>query len=244
MIERDNSLGVTKRVDFFNYIFDRGLKPMGEYYSPTVMIFRREETPLEIYNSSKREQNIYNKIEHHSLHREENFSTTHTDIHHNRFYSDKKIYQISHTQIEQSEHKKVLYNTDYIRNRSAQQSIKLFFNSDRVEKIKIHNRDNSKVDTLIMGKRESRAVSKDTLLIYQKESEILQTERIKEIEKRVLERVDEKINTIEREKTIKSVSKEERLQRKIEEREFSDRIYTSVMRRWDRELKRKGYLYG
>ena len=243
MIERDNSLGVTKRVDFFNYIFDRGLKPMGEYYSPTVMIFKREETPLEIYNSSKREQNIYNKVEHKSLHREETFSTTHTDIHHNRFYSDKKIYQISHTKIEQSEQKKVLYNTDYIRNRSTQQSIRLFFDSARVER-RDHNRGNPKRETLVMSETKSSNISKNTLLIYQKESEILQTERIKEIEKRVLERVDEKINTIERDRTIKSVSKEERSQRKIEEREFSDRIYTSVMRRWDRELKRKGYLYG
>lgn len=67
---------------------------------------------------------------------------------------------------------------------------------------------------------------------------------IKEVEERVVQRLESRSHAIEQTQTRETLTREERIFRERETREMGERVYGLVMKKWEREMRRKGYLYG
>lgn len=248
MTQEESSLEVKHRANFFHYIFNKNIKSPVGYKSPTAMIFEKKQASVEIYNnSSKQEKSFYRNSED-----SRQYITNNTQ---NLFESQTQhlsepLTHINPTAKDTSTHISIhkqenIYNTDYIKNR-FDQSEKLFFNSVILKRFSKYNRQ--KTTEINNSKTMSRELLKmhsedPTTLIYQKDKEIIQAQHIKELEERVINRVEERIKVEHKKEFTNTVSKEERIIRQREERLSAERIYTFVMKRWDKDLKRKGHLY-
>ena len=84
---------------------------------------------------------------------------------------------------------------------------------------------------------------KSVTMFHQKDKGSFPVQQMKELEEKVLHRVEERIKVEKQEKAITTASYEERIVQQREEKRITDKIYTMVMKRWDRELSRKGHLY-
>jgi len=242
MKEKRISSDVNRRVKFFNYFFDKGIAYIGEYNFITAMIFEKKQVPLKINQNIKNSmqnvtQNIYNVKE----------FTTH--IHPGIEISSQNI----------SEHAQAFtYKTTNIDNSVSDNSIHLF-NSAIVEKFIKFNPDNrinvkhtDVFSSVINNHAHTTFPNKELLkvngeksvtIVHQKDKGSFQVQQIKELEEKVFHRVEERIKVEKQEKAITTVSYEERIIQQREEKRMTDKIYTMVMKRWDRELSRKGHLY-
>ncbi len=84
---------------------------------------------------------------------------------------------------------------------------------------------------------------KSVTIVHQKDKGSFPAQQMKELGEKVFHRVEERIKVEKQEKAIRMVSYEERIVQQREEKRMTDKIYTMVMKRWDRELSRKGHLY-
>jgi len=254
MTQEESSLEVKHRANFFHYIFNKNIKSPVGYKSPTAMIFEKKQASVTIYNnSSKQEQSFYRNSEdstQYITNNTQNLFESHTHIN-----PTAKVTS-THFSIHSQEN---IYNTDYIINR-FDQSEKLLFNSVALENLsqkllfnsvvlqKFTKYNSQKPTEINSSKASSRVLLKvdsedPTTIIYQKDKEIIQAQYIKELEERVIDRVEERIKVEHKKEFTNTVSQEERIMRQREERLSAEKIYTFVMKRWDKELKRKGHLY-
>jgi len=250
------SSDIKRRAVFFNYCFDKGLKSVGVYKSMTAMVFEKKQPETTVYHQheshtqlvnthqsiTKNEtlvQNIHNLSVHHT---QENSSTIQTsfpeippsqsifskeesmqknaDVHHkpDRFTSAvQKRFQV----LNQHKHSKQEDNRVLI----SQHITMPTSNMTEQTHVEIHEGKNREIQ-------------------HPSHIDTMQGERFKALEERLLKRIDMKININKNEQKRHNVRDEERIVLQREEKKMVDKVYTLVMKRRDKELKRKGYLYG
>jgi len=93
----------------------------------------------------------------------------------------------------------------------------------------------------------SKKININESFIFKKEKEIENNLREKEIEKRVIKYFEENINENTIHNSINKVNistiENKHILNQRNERILTNRIYQSVIKKWDKETKRKGYLY-
>lgn len=244
MIERKFSSNVKKRTDFFNCFFNKGMGYIGNYNSITSMIFDKKHPIYNLYNNS------------------ENHTKSVTQNIHNRVESISNIYPIIelNTSLNALESKQELtYKTSYVDNSSVDNSIELFNNAiiEKFTKFNTQNHKRIEKQVLLNPVTHNHFTTKSmfseslqiptetsTTMVHQKDKEPVQVQAIKEIEEKLLHQVEEKIKVVKKEKRVVTMTHEERIVQQREEKKVTDKIYTMVMKRWDKELSRKGHLYG
>ncbi len=82
-----------------------------------------------------------------------------------------------------------------------------------------------------------------TELIHQKEKTYVETKQIEQLEQRIVSQVEQKLKETLLITKSTHTTHEEHIRIQREEKKDADKIYTLVMQRWDKEQKRKGYLY-
>ncbi len=248
MTQEESSLEVKHRANFFHYIFNKNIKSPVGYRSPTAMIFEKKQASVAIYNNnSKQEQSFYRNSEdsrQYITNKTQNLFESHAQhlsAFHTQLNTTAKVTS-AHVSIHKQEN---IYNTDYIKNRFYQ-SEKLLFNSAVLQRFSKYNRQKTtEINSSKAINRELLKIDSEdpTTIIYQKDKEIIQSQHIKELEERVIDRVEERIKVEHKKEFTNTVSREERIIRQREERLSAERVYTFVMKRWDKDLKRKGHLY-
>jgi hypothetical protein len=240
---RQDPLHLKQRIGFFDYIFDRAANVQKMHKSRAVMVFLKPEKPHSVTTNS--------------LYTDRRSTHVQTQHHHttNTIYPTMQLRSSKHFMYNDTH--AITYHTT---NRYDTRRIKLVSVDNSVNRT-LYNRRESSVGAMQplqyrKGEQEQRSgegsveqkfsapAVQQSVMLYHKQHTTDTTQKIHELEERVVSRVVEKMNVERHTQHTHTLTKEERIVRQQEERRFSDRVYASVMKQWDRELKRRGHLYG
>ncbi|UFH59978.1 hypothetical protein [Sulfurovum mangrovi] len=236
-------LGVGERVGFFDYIFERGVQGARSRKPIAVMIFKKSEAPLPVVHNSEYHDN---RVTHIHQSDSETINYRYPEMHltsSQNFISNRSHQRIQHiTNRYDAHHMKFLpavtekHDSFYHREGDSYTIAHPLHFDNRVEKRQPVTRP--------VEKASFKTAAEQQVMVYHKESESVGSDTMKALEERVVTRVTEKIKVQTQERHTHTFTKEERIVRQREEKALSDKLYASVMKKWDRELKRRGHLYG
>lgn len=243
MNRQKDALGVGRRVAFFDYIFERGSTGAGRSKPLSDMVFQTKEDSLSLRQNS---EYVDNRVTH--MHQSYEQTTHH-------------VYPIMHL----TSARNFIYNSashivNRIANRYDDQYIKIVPAVTDIRHILYSSKEESRrisqsfifknpvqqreiSEAPVRGIFTETAVEKPAM-VFHKKSETVHHETMKALEERIVTRVTEKIQVQKSEAHTHTFTKEERIVHLREEKALSDKLYASVMKKWDRELKRKGHIYG
>lgn len=253
MKKQQISSDIKRRAFFFNYCFEKGLRFVDTYKSMTAMVFEKKQPETTVYHQHKaytqwvnNNQNITNNetvvqnIHHLSVNNTpENILTTHTSFpkippSQSIFLKEERMQKITavHHKLDlftSRVHKRFHIFGQYQHQHQYQHSI----GEDKRVSLS-HMTQHRHVE---MNENQHTEVQHLSL------TNTIQTESIKVLEERLLNRIDAKMNVNTNEQKRNNMH-EEHIVLQREEKKMVDKVYTLVMKRRDKELKRKGYLYG
>lgn len=258
MKKQQISSDIKRRAAFFNYCFEKGLRSVGTYKSMTAMVFEKKQPETTVYHQHEAHTQLVNNNQ--SITKNE---TVVQNIHHLSVNNTQENILTAHTSFPEIPPSQSISPKEERMEKSAAVHNKLDLFTSRVHKRfhvfnqHQHKHSNGEDKRVSLPQHMSMPTSNMTQHTHVEMNEnqhtevqhplpknIIQTESIKALEKRLLKRIDAKMNVNKNEQKRNNVFDEERIVLQREEKKMVDKVYTLVMKRRDKELKRKGYLYG
>lgn len=254
MMSVNDSSNFNKRVNFFSLIKNRNNSSKLIYKPKISLVYKKDAKTIEktrnnvineTFNNFSNNVNLLNKYISSNtlnLYSIKNIATKKKFL--NRFLSSYEIYQ-----------KNSFVDKNLAIDNTFNQNITTLSKLNNANTYKEYNKEkySFKNQNIINNeltkelKKESVFQNKNNNLIYKNRSEEKQNIREKEIEKRVIKNIEEKINVkVFSKKTDEiniSTIKTNHIVNQREERALTNRIYESVIKKWDKENRRRGYLY-
>ncbi len=239
MRTQKNIAVVQERVNFFNHLQEQNTV-VGHYRGLARLIFEPLEANLNVNNiTHKNETKEYLSNSSHAYYSTQNIHELSEVKHYLSVQNNKEIYNNRENQ--QHTHMNQTFN---------QNILKKFLNfSSKVEEKSVYNNSINSSFQALKEKDESHfyyseiEVKKASKILHPKETVSVGMEEIKALEERVVSRVEERIVVKKEHNSTHILSKEERVVLQIEEKKTTDKLYSMVMKRWDKERRRKGHLY-
>ncbi len=250
------SSDIKRRAAFFNYCFDKGLKSVGVYKSMTAMVFEKKQPETTVYHQHDVHSQLVNT--HHNITKNETLVQNIHNLSVNNTQENSLTTETSFPQIQP-------FQSVSPKDESMQQSTGVHHKLDlftstvqkRFQVLNQHKQSSRENKRVSLSQRMSIPMSniaehthveihedQHREVEHPSPTNTMQVERFKALEERLLKRIDAKMNVNKNEQKRNNVRDEERIVLQREEKKMVDKVYTLVMKRRDKELKRKGYLYG
>lgn len=241
MKEQTLHLHIEKKIHYFSHLFTRGIMPMYKYSTMTSLFFDTKQLPTNIYhtdikntqnNTLKNVKNIYNQ-NHVSM------LNIYPNLHASFPESTSNISTLEkHSVLNQYDVFSQHIATKFVNFKSPSHiDTKHFDTAHTIAQTHMPNRH------LNHAKQEPQN-AKRINFIHPQDKVSTQTEYFKNLEERIVVKVEERLNSLKETTSITELSHEKRILVEHEHKKTADKIYTMVTKRWDKELRRKGHLYG
>lgn len=249
------SSGIGRRAEFFHYFFEKNMACIGEYRTVTAMVFNKREAEI-IQQQNVEKHSDVSEIQNHTHVQTINEIHHHSEVQHHEPLQSSKSFAI------QPQITKTVQNhsSEQVHHQHNIETVKRDFHTRVVNRFLKVKRDEPSVtkekDVLTeqkmfhMPKKTPKQVSTpdrekktSVTMHYQRENKQLVAEEIKVLEERIVTRLEEKIVRKKDEKKAHTLTHEEHIVKQREEKKMADKVYRMVSKRWDKELRRKGYLY-
>lgn len=244
MKSEKNLISVNRRVGFFNCFFNKGISSLGDYGNMSSMIF--EEKKPKVYFTDAR---VHKEISFY----EYNDNTTHYinhNIHHvSEVQNDITLMKNENLQFTNNENVKnsfIKSKNDIFNKKITKNHLILDFDKKykKTQKHLFYTLFNSKHDELTTQIKYLNIQSQKSFeKLEHKGPNNISMEQIKALENNVVSKIEKRVEVKKEVKNIRTVTREERHIIQQEEKQLSNRVYTMVMKQWQKEKRRKGYLY-
>ena len=243
---------IDRRAGFFHYFFEKNRTCIGEYRTVTAMVFDKRETETVL------QQNSYVSETHKHTH-----AQTINETHQHMDVSDPAHAHKSDTEVIPSHASEMIRNQETVHvhlhkgvTEKAQRDfhetvLNRFMKVQRVVSPALNEKTTVAAQRIFpMHKeiqREFKSVPHTEIPSvtrhYQQEKQTLGEEELKVLESRIVTRLEENIVRKTEKKQEHAVTHEAHVVKQREEKKMADKVYRMVSKRWDKELRRKGYLY-
>ena len=243
---------VQERASFFNHLQERSAV-VGHYRGLARLIFEPLEPKLNVNNiTHKNERKEYISNSSQAYYTTQNIHEVSEVKHYLSVLNNKETHTNRENLYRQLMNNSVTKNQEHTHiNQTFNQNIlKKFLNfTSNVEEKSTYNKSTNNPLQSLKAKEQSHfyyseiEAKKASKRVHPKETVSVSMEEIKALEERVLSRVEERIIVKKEHSSTHTLTKEERVVLQIEEKKTTEKLYRMVMKRWDKEQRRKGHLY-
>lgn len=233
MRSEKNLADINRRVGFFRNIFNKGIGSVGNYGHITSMVFE-ERKPKVYFTDAHMEKNVklYKKNDNrayytnHNIHNVTEIESNITFMKHEKSFTENQNVQNINMKSKNDVFNSLIRENNFISH--LEKKIKKSQKNHELEK---------KVKYLMIESQKSFET------LEHKSPNTVLMEQIKDLENNVVRKIEKRVEVKEEVKKIKIVTREERHIVQQQEKQLSNRIYTMVIKHWEKDKRRKGYLY-
>ena len=241
------------RVGFFDHLHRGKYAIVGDYPSMSSMVFDTRSPDVHLYTKNVRKeeknhyhidasqahyttQNIHTSTNNHQEHYFKKESSVQKHLNLKQLFSEQNVFSEKHEPKPQEQFNQRLLEKFFTFSSTIESSFssKLLTNNHKSQTLK---------ENKLVLERLLETGENSVAFVHPKEEKSISTEDIKHLEQSISQRVEERIVIETQREKEKILTVEERTLLIREEKKSADKIYSMVMKRWDKERSRKGHLY-